>query len=44
MTVRSEESYHLLIQVFCLPVGLGMVAGCETDVNVEVLEEGEPYP
>ncbi len=44
LTVCSEKPYDLLIQAFCLTVGLGMVAGCEADIDVEMFKEGGPYP
>lgn len=40
VTVAAEESSELLVQAFDLPIGLWVIAGGKTDVNVKCLTEG----
>ncbi len=43
VTVGAEESGEFLIQTFYLAVGFGVIAGGETDIDVQLLTESPPY-
>lgn len=43
LAVGTEKANYVLVQTFRLAVGLGMIAGGEADINVKMLEEGNPH-